>query len=195
MSDADLLRSPELMNRDDTALCVVDLQERLLTAQPDADRIVWNTRRLIDGAKALGVAVAATEQVPDKLGPTVAPVRERLDAPLPKSAFSAAACRELVDAWHEAGVRHVVLVGIETHVCVAQTALDLVADGFLPKVVVDAVGSRYAVDHETALRRLEAGPIALTTTEAVLFEWCATAEDPAFRAISALAKEMAAPRG
>lgn len=182
-------RSPDLMNPDETALCVVDLQERLLTAQPYAERIVWNARRLLDGAAALGVQTRATEQVPEKLGPTVATLAERLGPAVPKQEFSSAACRELVDAWREARVRHVVLAGIETHVCVAQTALDLVAEGFEPKVVVDAVGSRYTIDHKTALRRLEASPVVLTTTEAVLFEWCTSAENDAFRAISALAKE------
>lgn len=184
-----LARSPDLMCRDDSALLVIDAQERLLAAQPDAGRIVWNAGRLIDGAKALGLAIAATEQVPDKLGPTAAPLADRLPPPIAKSDFSAAACEALVAAWREAGVRHVVLAGIETHVCVAQTAIDLVAEGFGPKVVVDAVGSRYEIDHATALRRLEAGAVTLTTTEAVLFEWCETAKDPAFRTISALAKD------
>lgn len=184
-----LTRSPLLMDRDNSALLVVDVQERLLTAQPRSDLVVWNARRLVDGAKALGVTLAATEQVPEKLGPTVSTLAERLPKPLAKQAFSAAACEGLVEAWYEAGVRHVVLTGIETHVCVAQTALDLLSAGFEPKVAVDAVGSRFAVDHETALRRLDASGVTLTTTEAVLFEWCETAGDPAFRTISALAKE------
>ena len=184
-----LPRSPLLMNRGDSALLVVDVQQRLLAAQPDAGRVVWNTRRLLDGAKALGVPAQATEQVPEKLGPTVEALAERLPSPHAKRAFSSAACQELLDAWRDADVRHVALAGIETHVCIAQTALDLLAEGFEPCVVVDAVGSRFAIDHETALRRLDASGVTLTTTEAVLFEWCETAADPAFRAISALAKE------
>lgn len=184
-----LTRSPALVCRDDSALLVVDVQERLLTAQPDAERIVWNTRRLIDGATALGVAVCVTEQVPEKLGPTVAQLAERLPDPFTKTAFSAAACDTLFDAWRGAGVRHVILAGIETHVCVAQTAFDLLAEGFEPLVAVDAVGSRFETDHRVALRRMESAAVGLTTTEAILFEWCETADDPAFRTISALAKE------
>ncbi len=186
-----LSRSPSLMSRDESALLVIDLQERLLAAQPDAKRIVWNTRRLLDGAKALGVATAATEQVPDKLGATAPELAERLPSPLTKQDFSAGMCEELLAGWRESGVRHVVLAGIETHVCVAQTALDLVAAGFEPQVAVDAVGSRYGIDHQTALRRFESQAVTRTTTEAVLFEWCETADDPAFKAISALAKETA----
>lgn len=184
-----LTRSPDLMCRDDSALLVIDLQQRLLTAQPNAARIVWNTRRLIDGAKALGVRTAVTEQVPEKLGPTAAELAERLPPPIAKQAFSAGVCEELLGEWHGAGVRHVVLAGIETHVCVAQTALDLLSAGFQPRIAVDAVGSRFAIDHETAVRRLDASGVSLTTAEAALFELCETAEDPAFRDISALAKE------
>lgn len=184
-----LTRSPRLMHRDETALLVVDLQERLVAVQPDRVRIVWNTRRLLDAAADLGVVAHATEQVPDKLGSTVEPLLERLAAPVAKEAFSAAACGELLDVWRDKNVRHVVIAGIETHVCVAQTAMDLVAEGFEPHVVVDAVGSRYPHDHEIALRRLDASGVNLTTTEAVMFEWCETAADGAFRAISSLAKE------
>lgn len=184
-----LSRSPSLMSRDESALLVIDLQERLLAAQPDAARIVWNTRRLIDGAQTLGVVVASTEQVPDKLGATTGELAERLPQPIAKQDFSAGVCEELLAGWRDAGVRHVVLAGIESHVCVAQTAMDLVAAGFEPQVAVDAIGSRYEIDHQTALRRFESQAVTLTTTEAVLFEWCESAADPAFKAISALAKE------
>lgn len=182
-------RSPTLMSRDTTAVLVVDLQQRLLSAQPEANTIVWNARRLLDGAKALGIATAATEQVPAKLGPTTSDLAERLPPPIAKLAFSAGACEDLIAGWHSAGMRHLVVAGIETHVCVAQTALDLLAAGFEPVVAVDAVGSRFSIDHKIALQRLEASAVILSTTEAILFEWCETAADPAFKAISALVKE------
>jgi nicotinamidase-related amidase len=79
--------------------------------------------------------------------------------------------------------------GIETHVCILQTGLDLAAAGFEPYVAVDAVGARHAVDHETALRRMEAAGVILTTTEMAMFEWCRTAGTPEFKTISGLAKE------
>ena len=180
-------RSPELMNRQETVLLVVDLQERLLSTHPHAARTVWNARRLVDGATALDVPILATEQVPEKLGPTSAVLAEKIGTPIAKTAFSAAP--SVLDSLQGGQVRHVLLVGIETHVCIAQTALDLIAEGFLPKIAVDAVGSRFAQDHEVALRRLEASDVGLTSTEAALFEWCETADDPAFRTISALAKE------
>jgi nicotinamidase-related amidase len=83
----------------------------------------------------------------------------------------------------------VLVCGIETHVCILQTALDLAAAGFEPYVAVDAVGARQTVDHETALRRMESAGVILTTTETAMFEWCRTAEAPEFKTISALAKE------
>jgi nicotinamidase-related amidase len=79
-----------------------------------------------------------------------------------------------------------VLCGLETHVCISQTALDLLARGLNVFVAVDAVASRHAVDHETALMRLQASGAILTTTEAVLFEWCRSAEHPQFQAVRKL---------
>ena len=184
-----LPRSPELMNREDSALLVVDAQEKLLALIPGHDRIVWNIRRLLDAAAALGVPIAGTEQYPDKLSSTVPVLKERIGRAPDKLAFSACVCGEIFERWRADSIFRVLVCGIETHVCVMQTALDLVAAGFEPYVAVDAVGARYAIDHETALRRMESAGVVLTTTEAAMFEWCRTAEDPQFKKISALAKE------
>lgn len=186
-----LLRSLDLMGRQTTALLMIDLQQRLLAAQPEADRIVWNATRLVEAAAALGVSVATTVQAADKLGPIVAPLVERLPPPIEKLSFSACCDESLLDRWRDAGVRQVLLAGIETHVCVAQTALDLMAQGFHTLVSIDAVGSRYAIDHDTALRRMESSGVVLTTTEAAMFEWCESADDEAFRTVSSLAKQTA----
>ena len=98
-------------------------------------------------------------------------------------------CGEIFERWKNDGRYRVLLVGIETHVCVLQTALDLAAAGFQTYVAVDAVGARNSVDHETALRRMESAGVILTTTETAMFEWCRTSEAPEFKRISALAKE------
>ncbi len=183
-------RSPELMRPDDTGLLVVDVQERLLAAQTDAKRVVWNVRRLLDGAKILGVQSAATEQYPEKLGGTIPELAKRLpSSPQSKLAFSCAGCEEIFSAWRAAGIHRVLVCGIETHVCVQQTVLDLLAAGFQVLVAVDAVSTRYPIDHEIALRRMEASGALLTTTEAALFEWCGRAGTAEFKEISALVKE------
>lgn len=184
-----LPRSPELVNREDSALLVVDAQEKLLEIIPGSKRIIWNIRRLLDAAAALGVPFAATEQYPDRLSPTVPELKERIGPAPDKMCFSACVCGDIFEGWKNDNRYRVLLCGIETHVCIMQTALDLVAAGFEPYVAVDAVGARYAVDHETALRRMESAGVILTTTEMAMFEWCRTAETPEFKKISALAKE------
>lgn len=187
---APLPRSSELMRADDTVLLVIDMQERLLAVIPSAERIVWNCRRLVDGAAILGVRVAVTEQNPEKLGPTAAALTARVPAtPLAKMAFSCGACGELHPQWQAAGIERVLLCGIETHVCVLQTAFDLLAAGYRVYVAADAIGARGAFDHEVAVRRMDSAGATITTTEAALFEWCERAGTDAFRNISALAKE------
>jgi nicotinamidase-related amidase len=185
-----LSRSPELMNREDTALLVVDVQEKFLAVIPDSKRIVWNIRRLIDAARILGLPIAAMEQNPEKLGSLAPELKQRLDHVSSKLTFSACQCGEVFERWREDGVFRVLICGIETHVCILQTALDLAANGFESCVAVDAVGTRHAVDHETALRRMESAGVILTTTEAAMFEWCRTAGTPEFRQLSALVKEL-----
>jgi nicotinamidase-related amidase len=184
-----LPRSPELMNREDTALLVVDAQVKLLEFIPDSKRIVWNIRRLLDAAAALGVPFAATEQYPDRLSPTVPELKERIGPAPDKLSFSACVCGDIFEGWKKDNRYRVLVCGIEAHVCVMQTALDLAAAGFDTYVAVDAVGSRYAVDRDTALRRMESAGVILTTTETAMFEWCRTADAAEFKTISALAKE------
>lgn len=184
-----LPRSPEMMNPQDTGLLVIDVQERLLPAIPNHERLVWNIRRLLDGAAELGIARAATEQNPDKLGPTATDLAARLDPPPAKFAFSGGACGEIFESWRGEHRHRVLVCGIETHVCVLQTVLDLLAEGFSVYVAADAVASRNAFDQNVALRRMESSGATLTTVEAALFEWCGQAGTDQFRRISTLVKE------
>ena len=168
-----------------SVLCVVDLQERLLAAMPGSDAVVDRAGRLVRGAALLGVRSLLVEQYPQGLGVTPAAVASELPPALAKMTFSCCGCESFIDALpSDAG--SAVLCGLETHVCVAQTALDLLERGLDVFVVVDAVRSRHAIDHETALRRLESSGAILTTSEAVLFEWCRSAEHPQFQAVRKL---------
>lgn len=183
-------RSPELMNRNDSLLVVVDLQERLLPVIPNGEMVGWNVARLVEGARTLGVEVVATEQYPEKLGRTVEPVRSMLTQPPgSKQAFSCTACGELFADRQEQGIHRIILCGIETHVCVLQSAFDLMAQGFVVYLVTDATGTRFEQDYVTALRRLESAGVVLTTTEMTLFEWCAIAGTSEFKQISQLVKQ------
>lgn len=186
--DVPVARSPELMGRDDTALLVVDMQERLLPHIADHQIVQWNVGRLIDGARILGVPVFATEQYPQGLGPTVAELAERLGDRPSKLTFSCAGCEGLFRSFRDQQRHKILVTGTETHVCVQQTVLDLLAEGFRAYVAVDAVGSRTPKDRDTALRRMESSGAVLTTAEAALFEWCAVAGSDQFKQISKLVR-------
>jgi nicotinamidase-related amidase len=175
----------------DTGLLLIDAQERLLKVVPDSARIIWNCRRLLDAANILSVRAAVTEQYPERLGATEPSLAERIAAPAhAKLAFSAGACGELFAQWRAEKVERILLCGIETHVCVAQTAFDLLAAGYQVFVPADAVGTRWPIDHEIGLRRMESSGVVITTTEAAIFEWCERAGTPEFKLVSALAKEL-----
>jgi nicotinamidase-related amidase len=189
-----LPRSPELMSADDTALLVVDVQEKLIRLLPEHGRLIWNIRRLIDGAKVLGLPVAATEQYPQGLGGTVSELASRLGQIPSKLAFSCAAVPDLVAGFEGRGVNKFCVAGIESHVCIQQTVLDLLAHGLRVYVVVDAVGSRFDIDYQVALRRMDSAGATLCTTEAALFEWCQQAGTPQFKQISQLVRETAPDR-
>ncbi len=193
MSEDSLPRGSELLDRRRCTLVVIDVQDKLLPAVCDGPRLVEDLVTLVRGANELAVPALVTEQYPHGLGPTVAPLRSLLPAPIEKLRMSAS--RSLgwppaseTDRWQ------VVLCGLETHVCVLQTAFDLVSLGYQVFVPVDAVSCRVAIDGEIALRRMTAAGIALTTIEGVLFEWLESAEAPEFKAISRLVRERAARR-
>jgi nicotinamidase-related amidase len=175
-------------------LCVIDIQERLLPAVAAGDRVVARCGRLVEAARLLGVGMVLTEQYPKGLGPTPVAVAAKMPPAVTKMTFSCSGCPAFTAAIPPA-VEAVVLAGLETHVCVGQTALDLLTQGLAVFIAVDAVASRHPLDHEIGLRRLEAAGAILTTSEAILFEWCRTAEHPQFQAVRKLVLEDAAAAG
>jgi nicotinamidase-related amidase len=180
---------PLQMSAGDTALLVIDVQEKLMPKIRGADALVRNIAFLIDGARLLQMTILATEQYPKGLGPTVPPLAEKLPERPEKTAFSSCAVPSVVETLRRQARPKVVLAGIESHVCVMQTALDLLALDFRVYVPVDAVGSRYTVDHETALRRLERYGATLTSSEMCVFEWVGGSSHPRFKQISALVQD------
>jgi nicotinamidase-related amidase len=171
-------------------LVVIDVQERFLPHLPDAAAVVENCRRLLIAARLFGIPALATEQYPRGLGPTAAALREFFPQPIPeKLRFSSVEALGLPPAGERHDDRHVVvLCGIETHVCVLQTALDLLADGYDVTVAVDAVASRRPSDHEFAVQRLAASGVTVSPTEALIFEWCETAAAPEFKQLVELVR-------
>jgi nicotinamidase-related amidase len=177
------------MSAGDTGLLVIDVQDKLMVKIPGADAVIRNIAFLIDGAKLLDVPVQATEQYPKGLGPTVPELAQRLPHRPDKKAFSCCAIPEVAENFRREARPKLVLCGIEAHVCVQQTALDLLAHGFTVYLAADAIASRYAIDCEYALRRLEKAGCIPTTTESIVFEWTGGAEHPQFREVSKLVQE------
>jgi nicotinamidase-related amidase len=177
------------MSAGDTGLLVIDVQEKLMPLIPDAAKVIRNIAFLIDAARVLEMPVQATEQYPKGLGPTVPELARRLPQRPDKVAFSCCAIPSVVDNFRRAARPKLLLAGIETHVCVQQTALDLLALNFRVYVPADGVASRHALDHERALRRLENAGAIVTTCESAVFEWIGAAGTPQFKEISRLVQE------
>ena len=170
-----------------SVLVVIDVQDKLLAKIPAAGALVRNAAFLLDVAALLDVPVRATEQYPKGLGPTTPEIARRLPPDTPaKTTFSCCGAGTFLDELRMLQRPDVVLVGMETHVCVAQTALDLLHAGLHVHLVVDALAARHAVDHDTALRRLERAGAVPTTAEAVAFEWVGDSTHPQFKAVSKL---------
>jgi nicotinamidase-related amidase len=183
----------ERMTHRDGALLVIDAQDKLLALIEDGPLVVANAVRLVRAARELAIPHWATEQYPRGLGPTAAALSELIPHRPAKTMFHCCAVPEIVEQLHGRKIRHVTLAGIETHVCVAQTALELLGMGFRVQVPADAVASRSRMDWEFALRRLEHAGAVVSTTEAVLFEWVECSDSPHFKAISALVKDFVPP--
>ncbi len=169
---------------------MVDVQERLLPAIFEKERVVENAVRLIRGAAVLRVPVFATEQYRKGLGPTVAEVAAAIPgfAPTEKVAFSACGAGGFVPALRKRKVSEVILCGIEAHVCVTQTCLDMLDEGFRVFVVADAVSSRTPENYRLGIERMRAAGAAVVSTEMVLFELLEQAGTAEFKQILALVK-------
>lgn len=175
------------LDRERTALVVVDVQEAFRKAIPGFDAIAAGSAALVQGAAAMGVPVVITEQYPKGLGETVPEVADHLPEhvePLEKLCFSAAQAQGF-----DLGARNQALVcGIETHVCVNQTVLDLIESGVEVQVARDAVGSRTAENKQVGLERAEAAGGLITSVETALFELLRGSDAPEFKAVQALVK-------
>ena len=174
-----------LLERDRSQLLMVDIQERLLPAMSDPGTVVKNGGRLLEAARTLAVPVTVSEQYPAGLGRTVPELANLAPANAvhEKVEFSCFANPALRAALSSEG-RQTVIFGIEAHVCVLQTAIEMAMASHDVTIVVDAVGSRVAESKEIALRRMQDAGVSVATTEMVLFEWLRRAGTPEFKTIS-----------
>ncbi len=181
-----------------TALVVVDVQEKLITAMPDVDarRLIACAELLVETASLFRIPIFVTEQYPKGLGPTVASVRALVERAQPpsvvaeKTVFSSMAPAAVARGIAALRPQTVVVVGMEAHVCVFQTARELRARSISVHVPFDAVASRERACRETALRLLAAGGVSVTTTETIVFDLLQDSQHLHFRALSARVKAL-----
>ncbi len=187
----ELKRHPDLVDRKKVGLLIIDIQDRVNQAMQDPENVLNNSIKLIETFKLLNRPIWLTEQYPAGLGPTNA----RLISTLPeqvlrreKIRFSCTGDASLIEEIRQKDIKQLVVIGVESHVCVFQSAMDLLTQGFQVFIPADAVSSRRQLDWETGLQRARMAGIIVTTTEMVIFEMLAAAGSPEFKAISKLVK-------
>ncbi len=171
-------------------LVVVDVQGKLAQLAHDRDVLFKNIRILIKAAKILAVPIFCCRQVPDALGPTVPEIAELLTdcEPIDKASFSCCGSDEFNTGLKRSGATQVILCGIETHVCIYQTAVDLITGGYEVSLIADAVSSRTLENKRVAIDRMTGEGVKVSSVEMALFELLRTAEHPRFRQIAELIK-------
>ncbi len=182
-----------MLRRENAALVVIDVQERLMPVIDAREHVERNIDRLVRGAHILGVPALLTEQYVKGLGGTVEIVRRAFEetsgyAPIEKSCFSSWGCADFAIGLRASARKQIIVAGVEAHVCVHQTVADLLREGFEVHVAADAISSRAPHNKEIALRRMTSAGAILTSTEMALFELLKTAGTDEFRAISKLVK-------
>ena len=189
------MKKPEIMrkltiDKDDAALVVIDYQEHIVPAMDGADELVETSAKFIKGCRVLDVPIMVTQQYTKGLGETVAPIKEALGEfiHIEKKTFSSLDTKEFKEKLEGSGKDTIIVIGIEAHVCVEQTALALIQEGYDVFVITDCIASRHKKDLKEAERRMTHAGAVLTTYEAALFEMLGGAGEPGFKEISAIVK-------
>lgn len=180
-----------MLDTNNTVLVLIDVQEKLASVMHEREALIENLVKLVRGVQLLEIPIIWLEQNPDKMGQTIPELRELMTGapPMTKMSFSCCGAEGFKDALEASGCKQVLIAGIETHVCVYQTAVELIRASYAVEVVVDAVSSRRLADKEIGLTKIRAcgahsagsGQGHVTTVETALFELMRSAEHPAFR--------------
>jgi len=178
------------LHRSSTGLVIVDIQERLLPAIFEQERLVQQAVRLIKGAAILGIPIFATEQYKKGLGATVPEIASAITgfAPLEKVTFSAFRADGFHNSLKDKKIIDVLLCGMEAHICILQTCLDLLDAGFTVFVVADAISAREPKNTELAMKRMHDSGAVIVSTEMVLFELLGHSRAEEFKQVQALVK-------
>ncbi len=171
-----------------SALIIIDIQEKLMKAIPKKNELIKNIEKIKRALELLETKIYFTEQNPLKLGSTINSMNRHIKT-YEKMSFSCYYINDLKEELKSQKIKNVILCGVETHVCILQSAIDMIAAGFNIHIPVNAIGSRFEIDHKTAIDRFKSYNISLTTMETLIFEICKTADNDNFRAISNIIKE------
>lgn len=173
-----------------TVLVIIDIQGNLAQAMTDKLLLFENVQKLIKGMQAFAIPIVVTEQTPQKLGSTISDIQSLLTGieKLSKASFSCCKNQHFVNKLSSLKRRQVLLAGIETHICVYQTAMDLIQAGYEVHIIGDAVSSRTPQNREIGIQKMRDGGAVLTSTETILFELLQTAEDARFKEIFKIVK-------
>lgn len=166
------LRFHGLLSREKSVLVIIDVQEKLFPLIHDKERVLKNLRKLIQFAKIVGMPIILTEQYPKGLGRTISEIKEILqDAqPIEKVDFSCFGSEKFRDVLKNLGVENLIIAGIETHICIAQTSIEGVGNGYRVSVVIDATSSRSIEDKNISLERMKQNNVIVVSTEMLIYE-------------------------
>lgn len=183
-------RHPNLLLKTTTGLLIIDIQEKVLKVMKHPEQVLTNTIKLIQGFKVLRLPIFYTEQYPKGLGETVQQIKDELSGykAFQKLSFSCYGAEDLFIQLKKENLFQVVVAGIESHVCVQQTVMDLLANNFQVNLAADAVSSRKEIDYNIGLERMRQIGTQVTTTESVLFELLNVCGTDEFRQISKIVK-------
>ena len=180
-----------MLNIEDSALVIIDIQDRLVQASKYGEEVAQNMTKVAKAAKVLGIPIVATEQYPKGLGNTIPAVKDALaeDTEIfEKTAFSALNNEEILEAIQKHNKKQILIFGIETHICVSQTTAALRELDYEVSVIKDACGSRAEEEYLAGLERMKDNGAYIITTEIALFEWLKGAKHPKFKEVQMLIK-------
>ena len=175
---------------DETLLLIVDVQQNLISHINGNKLLIFNIKKLIDTCNLLNVHIAITEQNPLKLGMTLESILDKNEFPkFEKMEFSCSENKNFINYINEFNFKNIIVCGIESHICILQTSIDLLEKGFNILIPRDAIGSRNEIDNETAFLRLILSGAVASTTESLICELCKTSSRKEFREVSKILKK------
>ena len=184
-----LIKKNNILLEDETLLLIVDVQKKLIKNIKDYQLIIFNIKKLIDTCNLLNVRIAITEQNPLKLGKTLEEITENNEYPyFEKMEFSCSKNMNFIKYISEYNFKNIIVCGIETHICILQTCIDLLQKDLNILIPRDAIGSRHEIDNDTAFIRLALSGAVASTTESLICELCKTSSRKEFKEVSKILK-------